>query len=153
MKYIFILFCISSINLFAQDSITPISNKIEPLVHNYYLYRTKVLHASDMFGVLNDTKDEKIMNLVSQAKTYRNLKPIGFIAIPAILVSMDYAEKSIANVYNSNGSTDVKLQNKYLAISATCLFITVACPTITIVMNWQYKTKMKEAVSLYNQKY
>ncbi len=128
------------------------SNKIEMWGSGRYQQKNVRLGERDVQNILMETKDKKIIALVSSAKDAKAMQYIGFAAIPLgigayglLIASMIYG--------NTGASGSLGLNPAYATGSAVCLFAAVACPIVSGSFKRKRTNYNRAAVKLYNEKY
>ncbi|MCX6295415.1 MAG: hypothetical protein NTX97_05000 [Bacteroidetes bacterium] len=128
------------------------SNKIEMWGSGRYRQKNVRIGERDVHTILMETKDKKIMTLVSSAKDAKAMQYIGFAAIPLgisayglLIASMIYG--------NTSASGSLGLNPGYVTGSAVCLVAAIACPIVSGTFKRKRTNYNRAAVKLYNEKY
>lgn len=136
------------------------NNKIEKWGIQYK-YHNERLTERDLYEILNQTKDKKIMTLVAQAKDAKAMQFVGFLAIPLGIASGIFFLKSTGAFYSSSSSYNSSypnrnrfgLNNTDLTFSGLFLAGAITCPIISGVQKSKRNAYNHDAVKLYNEKY
>lgn len=135
------------------------NNKIEKWGMQYK-YHNERLTERDLYEILNQTKDKKIMTLVAQAKDAKAMQFVGFLAIPLGVASGIFFLKSTGMFYSSSSyNSSYPNRNRYglnntdLTFGGLFLAGAITCPIISGVQKSKRNTYNHDAVKLYNEKY
>ena len=131
----------------------PVSTKIDMWGQNKYKFKNDILNEKEVQDLLIQTKDKKIISLVTSAKSAKSGQFIGFAGIPLGVGAGVLLVSSIINgnygIFRSNSGPDTD----YLAGGAVCMVAAIACPVISMTMKNKRTKCNREAIKLYNQKY
>ena len=143
-------------------SATPAPAKVEDnnRIERYgarYRYKDYRYSEKGIQAVLLDTKDDKIVSLVKEARAAKSMQFMGFLGIPlgiAGAISGLYALILWDDYYNGYGSSNTSPNiSGPVTIAVACEVAAIACPIIAA----SYKTKRTKcneaAINLFNQKY
>ncbi|CAN5553073.1 hypothetical protein BH10BAC1_BH10BAC1_21730 [soil metagenome] len=128
------------------------SNKIDLWGGNKYHQNNRTFNESELHNILIQTKDKKIVALVSEAKNAKAMQYVGFAAIPLGIGAYGLLIGSLIKG-SSNFNGTVSPNGSYLAGSAICLVGAIACPIASSVYKKKRKTYNRAAVKLYNEKF
>ncbi len=131
------------------------SNKIEKWGLQYR-YHNERLTERDLYEILNQTKDKKIVSLVAQAKEAKGMQYLGFLAIPFGVASGIFFLKSTGmfnTSYSNSNRNQYGLNNNDLVLSGIFLAGTITFPIISGVQKAKRNTYNHDAVKLYNEKF
>lgn len=121
-----------------------------------YRYHNDRISEPELFDMFNQTKDKKIMNLVSKAKDAKAGQFIGFLGIPLGVLSGFFFLKSTGlfySSYNNSNRNQYGLNNNDLTVSGLCLAGAITCPIVSGVFKSNRNKYTREAIKLYNEKY
>ncbi len=126
-----------------------VSTKIEERGAGKFRHKNVILNEREFHNLLINTKDKKLVDLVSSSKDAKALQYIGFAGIPVGMAALLLFIKSIPKpLFRSQG-----FDSTYLTGSAVCLVAAVACPITSASFKRKRTTCNRAAVKLYNEKY
>jgi hypothetical protein len=123
-----------------------VSTKIEERGAGKFRHKNVILNEREFHNLLINTKDKKLVALVSSAKDAKGMQYVGFAGIPLGMAAILLLIKS-KNIYSRG------FNSSYLAGSAVCLVAAVACPIASGSFKRKRTTCNRAAVKLYNEKY
>ena len=126
-----------------------VSTKIEQWGAGKFRHKNVILNEREFHNLLINTKDKKLVALVSSAKDANAMQYIGFAGIPVGIAALFLFGKSM---YLTSANR-IGFNSGYLAGSAVCLVAAVACPIASGTFKRKRTTCNKAAVKLYNEKY
>lgn len=136
----------------------PIDNKI--VDHRmFYVYQFRKINQQEMQYIVSETKDAKIMSLVSESKKARRREPIFFAAIPlaaAGAYALMESQKKTYSYYNGYGYTNKYNSSEralFISLGSFGLAAAVACPIYSIYNKHKKMNCNSAAIKLYNQKF
>lgn len=97
--------------------------------------------------IMLQTKDKRLINIISQAKDAKSMQYIGFAGIGFGVASYIFFLKSI--FYSSRSS----LNQNDLTVSGFCLAAAITCPIISGINKSKRNQYNREAMRLYNERY
>lgn len=121
-----------------------------PLIRlgSYYKHGQDILKEREVKGILLSTKDPAILYRVKSSQRSKVLRNIGFVAIP-LLIGSFVAYVAAYETYPTNYSD----ANSYMKMAGGLFICSAATFGTSIYFNINKKTKFKQAVKLYNNKY
>jgi hypothetical protein len=133
-----------------------VSGKIEDY-GTHFVYKSQPLNEEQIQGVLFQSGDKRIINLIQKSQRSRNLTGIGYggiaFGICATIVVPYWAFLAIE--YNNNGPEKYSFseRNKYGALAALALAGSIACPIVGGINSTKRKYYNSKAILIYNQNY
>lgn len=125
------------------------TNKIEMWGSGRFRQKNHSINERNVHKIMMQTKDKKILALVSEAKRSRGMQYIGFAAIPLGVIGLGLLGSSPQYSYAGQITYDEGL----LAGGTLCILVAVACPVISIGFKKKRNANNKAAINLYNEKY
>jgi hypothetical protein len=120
-----------------------------------FRYKDERYSETGIQNILLNTKDNRIVNLVRQAKQARGLQYVGFVGIPLGIIGALEAFSALVTASNysySYGTAKPDVSTQVTAAVA-CEIAAIACPIVAV----SYKTKRKRcnmaAITLFNKYY
>lgn len=124
------------------------SNKIDMISSGKFRQKNKYMNERDVQNIMIQSKDKKIVALVTDAKHAKGMQYLGFAGIPLGIAAGVLLIGSAVNMsYSGN------LDNTYLTGSAVCAIAAIACPVMAISFKMKRNASNKAAVKMYNEKF
>jgi hypothetical protein len=131
---------------------SPPKNKIETW-GTKYRYNDNTISEKELFTMLMQSRDKKIIELTQKAKDNKKYQYIGFGGIPFGIAAGYCLLASTTPTRNANGTYTYPNQTKYLSLAAAFAVIGIACPITSGVCKHNRTLRTHEAIKLYNEKY